>query len=106
MKDQDNNSVGFLHKAWEWVVNAAGGIFILAGIGLYGFQVFMHLKHGEWVEFPLTILASFGPEKFVSWLSNPPSWHGLHKIIEGALELIPLSLFAVLVGVPMASYEA
>jgi len=99
-------NVGFLDKAWQWVVNAAGFLFILAGIGLFGFQVFMYLKYGEWIELPLTTLASLGPEKFASWLIDPTSWLGLHKIISKALESIPLSLFAIVVGVAMIVYEA
>ncbi|MEJ1392117.1 MAG: hypothetical protein RPU34_14715 [Candidatus Sedimenticola sp. (ex Thyasira tokunagai)] len=105
MNDQDNNRVGFIEKILQWIFNATGILFILAGIGLFGFQIFIYLKHGEWVEFPLTILTSFGPEKLVSWLSNPTSWQGLHKIIDGTLELIPLSLFAVIAGSVMVSYE-
>ena len=105
MNDQENNNIGFLDKAWQWLVNAVGVLLILVGIGIFGFQVFTYLKYGEWIEFPLTILASLGPEKYVSWLSNPTSWLGLHKIIDGALKSIPLSLFAIVVGGAMKGYD-
>ncbi|MEJ1381607.1 MAG: hypothetical protein RPT95_11710 [Candidatus Sedimenticola sp. (ex Thyasira tokunagai)] len=106
MNDQDNNRAGFFEKVLQWVFNATGVFLIFAGIGLFGFQIFMYLKHGEWFELPLTILISFGPEKLVSWLSNPTSWQGLHKIIDGALELMPIPLFSVVAGSVMVGYEA
>ena len=117
MNDQGKNKIefliGFLDKAWQWVANAAGILSILAGIGLFCFQVFAYLKHGEWIEVPLSMLASFVSEEFVSWLNNPTSWFGLHKIINGALELIhpaleliPLALFAIVVGGAIVDYDA
>jgi len=98
----------FLDKAFMWAVNAAGILIILAGIALFGFQVFVYLKEGKWVEFPLSFLAQFGPNEFVSWLNHPTSWYGIHKIIHGTLELIPLSLFAIFVGgyISSMAYEA
>lgn len=79
---------------------------MLAGLGLAGFQVFIYLKSGEWVEVPLKALVEFGPTEFTSWLHAPTSWVGLHKIISGALEFMPLSLSAVNAGAAMMGYQA
>jgi hypothetical protein len=62
--------------------------------------------YGEWEELPLFYLfALFGPDKFMSWLDNPGSWIGLHKIVLGLRKFMPLSLFVMLVGLPMSLYE-
>ena len=106
MNESNEKGISWLDRAWQRIVNIFGVILILTGIGIVGFQIFIYLKNRQWIELPLLYLVAFGPNEFVSWLDNPTSWLGLHKIIYGALELIPLSIFSVLVGAAMTSYEA
>lgn len=105
MNESSEKRINWLDKAWQRIVNIFGVTLILAGIGIFGFQIFIYLKSGQWIELPLLMVA-FWPSEFVSWLYNPNSWIGLQKIIYGALELIPLSLFLVLVGAAITLYEA
>lgn len=91
-------------REWGKIVSGLGVLVVLAGFVIVGWQIFTYLKHGEWVELPLLILAALGPEKFVSWLANPSSWLGLHKLLYGFLKFFPVSLFTVLVGAAMVVY--
>jgi hypothetical protein len=104
MNESNKKEIGWLDRTWEIIVKIIGVIIILAGIGIVGFQIFIYLKNGEWIELPLLYLVTYGPNEFVSWLYNPTSWLGLHKIIYGALKLIPLSLCLILVGAAFTAY--
>ena len=105
MTESTKDVVTWLDRAWQKIVNIFGVLLILAGLVIVGFQVFLYFKDGQWTELPLLDLAVFGPEKFVLWLNNPTSWIGLHKIIYGLLNLIPLSMCSVLVGWAMTAYK-
>lgn len=94
-----------IEKEWAKIINGLGIVFVLAGPLIVGWQIYIYLKHGEWVELPLLFLAAFGPEKFVSWLSNPSSWFGLHKLVFWILKFFPVSLFSLLLGYAMMVYE-
>jgi hypothetical protein len=80
------------------IVNIFGLLLIFAGLGIVVVQIFLYLKNGQWVELPLLYLTILGPDKFVSWLDNPISWIGFHKIIYGFLNAMPLSLCSMLIG--------
>lgn len=105
MNGQGKDNIRFADKVGQWIINAIGVLCVFSGMAILCFQVFVYLKDGEWIEFPLSILFAFGPEGFLMWLNNPRSWFGLHKIINGVLEVMPLSLFFMIVGVTMAGYE-
>ena len=106
MTESTNKGVTWSDKAWQKIVNVLGVLLILAGLVIVGFQVFLYFKNGQWIELPLLYLAAFGPDEFVTWLNNPTSWVGLHKIIYVLLSFIPLSMCSVLVGWAMTAYEA
>jgi hypothetical protein len=82
------------------IVVLAGGLFVLAGLGVLGLQTFGYLKVGEWRSVSLLGVAS----PYISWLNNPQSWFGLHEIVRDALAIMPLSLALVLVGWLIAGF--
>ena len=98
--------ISWLAMAWQKFANGVGGILMLFGFGILGFQAFLYLLNEEWIEMPLLYITSFGPSKFSSWLNNPASWIALHKIVYGILDYAPLSLTLILVGMVMVAYEA
>ncbi len=75
---------------------------VLIGCGFFiiGEQIYNWLKTNVWNELPLINEVALLPQDniFVSWINNPESWHGLHKIIVWILEIIPLSLFTIYLG--------
>ncbi len=105
MTESNKKRINWFDKAWQRIVNVLGVLLILAGFLIIGFQIFLYLKNGEWIKLPLLYLVAFGPDNFVSWLDNPTSWLGLHKIVYGILDFIPVSLFSMLVGWAMTAYE-
>ncbi len=92
--------------AWQKFANGVGGILMLFGFGILGFQAILYLLNEEWIEMPLLYFTSFGPSEFSSWLNNPASWIALHKIVYGILDYVPLSVTLILVGMVMVAYEA
>jgi hypothetical protein len=105
---KSNNKV-FIWIGWIWqkVLNILGVTLIYSGAIMIVLQTFVYLMYGEWEELPLFYLpALLGPDRFMSWLDNPgSSWIGLHRIILGFLRFMPLSLFLMLVGMPMSLYQ-
>jgi hypothetical protein len=79
------------------------GFLIGLMTAFYGFFVFLKqiyywLKYGEWVRKPLSILITYLPEDFSSWLESPHSWLGVHEIIVWSLDKVPFSLFLIVAG--------
>lgn len=68
-----------------------GGCFILAGVGILGYQAYTFLKYGEWP--PLSVIDAAKLVINNPWLWSPTDWSGLHWI----LSKIPTS--AALFGV-------
>lgn len=77
--------------------------FLLAGIGLLGWQIFTWLYSGTWVSVSLLDVLAWGdPEN--EWVRNPTDWIGLWKL----LAAVPLSLIAIglgCIGLLTASFE-
>jgi hypothetical protein len=82
------------------MVVLAGGLFVLAGLGVLGLQVVGYLKVGEWRSMSLFEFAS----QYIPWLIHPRSWFGLHDIVRDALDIMPLSLALILVGWLIAGF--
>ncbi|MCI0529017.1 MAG: hypothetical protein L0Y56_16390 [Nitrospira sp.] len=101
----NNKVITWMWRIWQKLVNIIGVTLLYIGIIIIGLQVFVYLLYGKWEELPLFYLpALLGPDAFMSWLDNPRSWLGLHKIVFGILKFMPLSLFLMLVGVPLSLY--
>lgn len=93
--------LGFnIRRFLSGLVVLIGILFVFAGVGLLGLQVFNYLKIGEWQSLSLFSVAS----PYLPWLNNPQSWFGLHDIVEDASRLMPSSLALVLVGLLIAGF--
>ena len=85
--------VDFVGLSVTTVVMAFASIFILSGVGVFCYQVFLWMKSGIWTEFPIQVLFSFLFENtlLAQWLIKPESWFGLQRVVEWLLNNIPLS---------------
>ena len=90
------------------IIRYIGSFFILAGICVFGFQVYTWFNLGHWIEVDLLWLVhwllstramdvSLSP--LVSWFHTPQEWLGFHQTLLLVLELVPLSLFLMVTGV-------
>ena len=68
--------------------------FLLAAVGIIGMQVVGYLQYGEWS--PLPVMPFF--EMWFPWLDNPQSWLGLHRIVHGLLNGLPVSLLLLFIA--------
>ena len=89
------------------MVRVVGSIFILAGICVFGFQVYTWFNVGHWFEMDLQWFVhwclsieamDFNSSPVVNWFHAPQRWHGLHQILLLVLDLIPLFLFLAVIG--------
>lgn len=87
--------VTFLH-----IIGVCAGY---SALWIWGYQIFWWLKDGRWIEFPLMKLLFYIPRELWpswftspnSWLQDPQSWFGLHKLATKALSFtfeLPASL--------------
>ena len=76
-------------------------LFLISGLGLVAYQIFLWIKEGVWSEFTIMIVFEFLFENTLvaQWLSNPESWFGLQKIVEWLLQKIPLSAALIIPSV-------
>ncbi|MEA3486130.1 MAG: hypothetical protein U9R20_00520 [Thermodesulfobacteriota bacterium] len=83
-----------------------GVAILLAGFFIIFWQLFIWLKHGEWRNISLLkVVLYIGIDPIVSWLKNPQSWFGVHKIIYWFFISFPLSLFLIITGFMLANTE-
>ena len=89
-------------------VIAFASLFLLSGLGLIGYQVFLWMKDGIWPEFSIEVVFNFLFENtsLAQWLSSPESWFGLQKIVEWLLQNIPLSVALIIPSVLILSAVA
>ena len=100
--------VDFLCVGITLAVMAFASLFLLSGLGLISYQVFLWMKDGIWPEFPIEVVFNFLFENtlLAQWLSNPESWFGLQKIVEWLLQNIPLSVALIIPSVLILSAVA
>lgn len=70
---------------------------ILAGLGIFLYQLYMELRHDTWTAIPLARLLGY-LTPITSWLEQPHSWFGLHNLLTGTLALLPLWLSLFVAG--------
>jgi hypothetical protein len=80
-------------------------ILVFSGFAIVGLQVFGWLRNGKWDALPLLLLVGalfqvIAPA-YLAWLNDPQSWHGLHKLVMGALDF-PLAFILVGTGIWIA----
>ena len=100
--------VDFVCGGITMAVMAFASLFLLFGLGLVGYQVFLWMKNGIWPEFPIEVVFNFLFENtlIAQWLSNPESWFGLQKVVEWLLHNIPLSIALIIPSVLIFSVMA
>ena len=100
--------VDFVCGGITMAVMAFSSLFLLSGIGLVVYQVFLWMKDGIWPEFPIEVVFNFLFENtlLAQWLSNPESWFGLQKIVEWLLQNIPLSVALIIPSILILSAVA
>lgn len=85
----------------------SGGALILAGLGVFGYQVYRWVNIGHWP--PMDLLGSVHwlmaqpfiqqhLSHLVEWVHSPHQWLTLHHFLSFVLELVPLSLFLLVSG--------
>ena len=91
------SAVDFICGSLGLMVVFVATLFLLSGLGLISYQVFLWLKDGVWSEFPIVLVFNFLFENtwLHQWFSNPESWIGLQKVVEWLVENVPLSLVLI-----------
>lgn len=89
-------------RAVFWLIMLAGLLVALAGVAVFGYQVFLYLKFDEWRS--ISVFGVLAP--YVPWLASPQSWPGLHRLVRQAFTLLPLSLCLILIGWVVAGFAA
>lgn len=69
-----------------------GGAFVLAGLGIFGLQIFWFLQSGSWT--PMSLIDLVKQISQEPWLYDPKQWVGVHWL----LDKIPSSLLVMLLG--------
>lgn len=70
---------------------------ILAGLGIFLYQLYMALRHGAWTAIPFARLLEY-LTPLTPWLEQPHAWFGLHNLLAGTLALLPLWLCLFVTG--------
>ena len=93
--------VDFIGLSITTAVMTFASIFILSGVGVFCYQLFLWMKSGVWSELAIQVLFNFLFENtlLAQWLSNPESWFGLQKVVEWLLQNIPLSAALIIPSV-------
>lgn len=90
------------------IIRYIGSLFILAGICAFGFQVYTWFNLGHWFEMDLLWLVhrllstqamDVSSSTLVNWFHTPQEWFGFHQSLLLVLDLVPLSLLLVVIGV-------
>jgi len=100
-----------IDEYWQ-ALSFFGGLSVICGFIVIGFQVLLWLMVGKWLELSLLrifyLAVKYLPETirmipefkaFMQWFLYPRDWIGLHKVVTGTLEFIPLSFCLIVVGV-------
>lgn len=99
----DMNALGLII---QFLIRSAGVLVVLSGVGVIGFQIFIFLKGGTWISLSMLELMPIIPGDLAAWLRYPESWLGLHKLVYGFLDAMPLSLLALIIGAVMMNFDA
>ncbi len=90
------------------IIRYVGSFFILAGLCVFGFQVYTWFNVGHWFEMDLLWLVHWllstqtidlSSSTLVNWFHTPQEWLGFHQSLLLVLDLVPFSLFLVVIGV-------
>lgn len=82
------------------VVSFVAWSFVLAGIAVFGLQVFGWLDSGHWTSYPLLDGFSYLGHDFANWAAYPRKWVGLHTV----LSWLSLSVGLVVLGIALGFF--
>jgi hypothetical protein len=83
-------------ELWFELVFLGGGLLWLAAVYLFGYQIFLYLKHGAWESISVIDgLIRFNKKTPSLWLLYPQDWIGLHEL----LEKIPMTFGLIILSV-------
>lgn len=92
--ERRNTLVGLLAI---WI--GMGGVFLcLAGILILGWQVYVFMKFGTWLSKPLLGLVLDLVDVETSWMTHPHAFAAAQPWVTGALGVVPLSAFLMMLG--------
>lgn len=77
-------------KIKDVMVSSLIVIPILAGLAIFGLQVFSYLRSGTWSPFSILDLTQLILQS--DWIASPTTWLGLHEVVSGILGFIPAAL--------------
>lgn len=92
------------------IVRIVAGLFLLAGLGVFGYQGYIWYMSGEWYGIDLlstihwlnstqfTPAGNGGSPPPLNWFYAPHNWLGLHRILIVVLDIVPLSLILIVAG--------
>jgi len=96
--DQKQSKADILfQKSVMYVLITISGLFLLAGIGVFLFQILLWLINGTWSQIPTVIVFYFFDVDLMEIVSNF-NWIGLRKIALWLLD-IPLGLTLFFTGI-------
>ena len=90
------------------IIRYVGSLFFLAGLCVFGFQVYTWFNVGHWFDMDLLWLVDWllstqaidlSSSTLVNWFHTPQEWLGYQQSLIFVLDLIPLSLFLAVMGV-------
>ncbi len=79
--DHGNTEAGVRNE--KLIGFAVGYLLFIGGIGIVGWQVFIFLKVGQWVEVPIFSIAFLAPDRIQSWLNAPTTCLGPGSLFPG-----------------------
>lgn len=84
---EDTKAVPYREIVREILFYGAGLLLVLC-LAIVGFQIYLWLKNGFWVELPFIRILEYAPNfRNLTWIYQPSSWLGVHKVISYILNM-------------------
>ena len=103
-----STAIDYIGGGFSALIVFFGGLILISGVCLTGYQVTLWLIDGVWTEFPLFVVFNFLFENTAlhAWIANPESMHGLQVVVSWVLENTPLSAALIVPGFTLAASMA
>ena len=110
--EEDAKVVPYREIVREILFYGAGWLLVLS-VAITGFQIYLWLKNGYWVELPLIHMFEYAPNfRNLTWIYQPSSWLGVHKVISYILNMgiagvtFLLAVIVFLIGIQLPDQQA
>ena len=84
-------------KFFSGIIYLVGILLVLTSLAVISYQIFLYLYKGGWTPFQFRIFLEYTPYQFYSWVIDPDSWLGLHRVVRWFLA-VPLSFGCFVIG--------